>query len=169
VHIPSKSSRNGRGISEVITTLLLIVLTVAAALVLYAFASGFLPQLESGGPSSLVTGSGQMTVPGSTGASGILTISVRDEGSQPIKGISVACASPPFSTANCSIPPLVLQYQGSAVSASNPLAVNALASGNTGVTATTTFTAGTTYAVVVSILFVGGSTQTLVVSVPSTA
>jgi hypothetical protein len=166
------SSSRQHGISEVITTLLLIVLAVAAALVLYAFARGLLPGFTSGGPSSLVTGSGQMTIPGSTGVSAILTVTVRNEGSQPIQSITAICANPPFQNANCttpSTPPLTLQYQGSAVSASNLLAVNALASGSAGVTAATTFTAGTSYSVILTIRFVGGSTQTVVITVSSTS
>ena len=169
MYILSKSSSKRHGVSEIVTTLLLIAMTVAAAVVLYAFASGFLPSFTSGGPSSLVTGTGQMTIPGSTGVSGILTVTVRNEGSHQIKSISAACTSPPFSTANCSAPSLTLLYQGAAVSAANPLAINALATGSTGVTSTTTFTAGTNYAVILTIDFVGGSTQILVLTVASTS
>jgi flagellin-like protein len=169
VHILARSSSKRPGISDVITVLLLIVITVAAAVILYSFARGLLPNLSTGGPSSLVTGGGQMTIPGSTGVSGILTLNLRNEGSKPISSISVTCASPPFSTPNCSTPSLMLLYQGSAVSAANPLSINALASGTAGVTAATTFTAGTSYAIILTIVFVGGSTQTAVLTVTSTS
>jgi flagellin-like protein len=168
MHILSQWSKR-RGISEVIAVLLLIVLTVAASVVLYSFARGLLPNLSSGGPSSLVTGGGQMTIPGFTGVSGILTVNLRNEGSKPISSISATCANPPFNTVNCSTPSLTFLYQGSAISAFNPLPVNALASGTAGVIATTTFTAGTSYALILSIVFVGGSTQTVVLLVSSTS
>src|ERR1035441_7198732 len=79
------------GVSELIATLLLIALAVAAAVLLYAFASGLLGSYTSGGPSSLVSASGQMTIAGSTSPTGVLTLNLRNEGSQSIKNIGVTC------------------------------------------------------------------------------
>ena len=160
---------NRHGVSELIATLLLIAMVVAAALVLYAFASGVFTNLVKGegGPSYLVTASGGMTVPGSTDPTGVLTLNLRNQGTVSISKIAVGCANPPFSSINCN--GIALDYSGMLVAPGNLLPPNALATGSANVVAASTFTAGSSYLVSLTVTFVGGSTQILVVSVNSAA
>jgi flagellin-like protein len=162
-------SSKRRGVSPVIATLLLIAIAVAAAVILYAFVTGFLGNVTKGGPSYLVTGNGQMVVPGSTSLTGILSLTLRNEGSEPINGVAVACPSPPFSTVNCG--GFIFTYGGNQILPGNLLPVGALGTGAVGVTAAAApgFTAGTSYQVTVTMTFVGGSTQIILISVPSTS
>ena len=143
-----RSLRKRRGVSELVATLLLIAIAVAAALVFFSFALGLFGHLTSGGgPSSLVTATGGLTVPGSTSTSGILTINVRNGNSQPITAVTLACESPPFSTVNCN--GLVIDYGGNPISVVNPIPLNQLGSGSGVVSAfvASPFVAGTTYTV----------------------
>jgi hypothetical protein len=155
--------------------LLLIALAVAAAVLLYAFATGLVGNLTRGGPSSLVTGSGEMIVPGSSDLTAIMSLNLRNGGSQKINSISVSCSSPPFVTSACTLalpsPQLVFDYSGLPISALNPLPVNALgtASAVVSVAVGSVFAAGTTYTVLVAVGFVGGSIQDVAISVSSTA
>jgi flagellin-like protein len=156
--------------AELIATLLLIAMTISAAVLLYAFVSGLFPSYTNGGPSTLVTATGQMTIPGSSGPLGVLTITVTNDGSAPISSITATCASPPFAIVNC-IPGANFQYKGAQVSAANPLPVNYFASGTVQVSAAaaSSFTAGTSYVVTTTVIFVGGSTQVLLVNVVATS
>ena len=156
-----------RGVSELIATLLLIAMVVVAAIVLFAFVTGLFSNLAKGGPSALVSASGEMTVPGSTSLSAILTLNLRNEGSQPIQSISATCANPPFSSTNCNN--IVMDYGSGPVSPANPLPINALGSGSGLVLPTTAFTAGTTYLVELTVTFVGGSVQIVAVSIGSSS
>src|ERR1700730_8284070 len=99
-----------RGVSDVIATLLLIAIAVVAAVLVYAFVTGLFSGFNKGGPSALVTASGEMTVPGSTSASGVLTLNLKNEGSQPVNKVAAACANPPFSSVTCNN--IALNYQG---------------------------------------------------------
>gem|GEM_PF-6368140 len=153
-----------------VATLLLIAMVVVAAVLLYAFATGVFTNLTKGGggPSYLVTASGEMTVPGSTSPSGVLTLNFRNQGTISISKIAVACTNPPFNSINCNA--IALDYSGSPVaSPGNLLPPNAFASGSANVGATSTFTAGTTYLVSLTVTFINGSTQIVVVNVYSAA
>ncbi len=151
-----------------VATLLLILIAVAAAILLYAFATGLFSNLTTGGgPTALVTATGEMTVPGSTSQTGVLTLNLRNEGVQPIKNIVVSCADPPFAAATCNGFPL--DYGGMLVAPGNLLPIDAFASGSVDVGAATTFTAGTTYQLIITVTFEGGSTQILSVGIPSTS
>lgn len=165
----TSGSSKRRGVSPLVATLLLIAIAVVAAVILYAFVTGFVGNFQKGGPSYLVTGNGQMAVPGSTSMTGILSLTLRNEGSQPVNGVVVACPSPPFSAVNCGL--LVFTYAGNPIAPGNLLPVGALGAGSAGVTAAAApgFTAGTNYQVTVTITFVGGSSQIILISVTSTS
>jgi hypothetical protein len=159
-------------VSEVIATLLLIAIAVIAAVLLYAFATGFFTSFSKGGSSLLVTATGELIVPGSSDTSGVLVLTVTDDGSQPVQGVSVSCPNPPFMPPNCgALLPLALQFNGVAVSPLHPLPVNGVATVSASVSASvaSSFASGTTYEVAMTVTFVGGSTQILAVSVPATS
>ena len=173
MRLTSGASSKSLGVSPIIATLLLIAIAVVAAVILYAFVSGLVTNFTKGGPSTLVTGSGEMAVPGSTDMAGVLTVNIRNGGSQSISDISAVCTDPPFSTMNCG--GLIFDYNGNPIATSGApttlLPVNQLGTGVAGVTASSLpgFTAGTSYQVELYITFVGGSTQIILISVPSTS
>jgi flagellin-like protein len=171
----SKSASKRRGVSPIIATLMLIAITVAAAVILYGFVNGLFGGFAKGGPSYLVTANGQMVVPGSTDVTGILSLTLKNEGSQAITGVAVTCSSPPFITVGCApalpAPQLTFLYSGVAINPANPLPVNGLGAGSVAVSAAAApgFAAGTSYQVMMTITFLGGSTQIVLISVPSTS
>ncbi|MGA2665651.1 MAG: archaellin/type IV pilin N-terminal domain-containing protein [Nitrososphaerales archaeon] len=147
-----------RAVSEVIATLLLIALTVTAAVLLFGFATGLFSNLTKGGPSYLVTGSGGMVVPGSTNSVAVLTITLHNDGGQPIVSVSASCGVPPFVANNCG--GLLL---------STPVPVGSSVTNSTTVRsfAGLPFIAGTSYTVTLMVTFDGGSTQVILISVRS--
>jgi len=168
-----KATRLGHrrpGISPVIATLLLTVITITAAIVLYVFVSGLITGLTAGGPAALVTANGQMSVPGTFGNSGVLTLQLRNGNSKSISSVTTQCSTTYFSQANCSNQ-LSLLYNGVAISAANLLPPEKTSSGTALVLpgSVGSFTAGTTYTVLMSVTFVDGSNQIIDLDVTSTS
>src|SRR5208283_3963672 len=73
-------------VSPVIATLLLIAIAVAAAIIVYAFVTGLIGGLTTGGGSNLVTVSGNLLVPTGT-TSGTLVLNIKNSANNPITGI----------------------------------------------------------------------------------
>jgi len=153
------------GVSEIVGVLLMVVITVAAALMIVVYIQSLYGTLTAGGVSTHVTVNGEMAVPGVYDSSGVLTISLRNGGSRPITGITVNCPTSYFSAANCitfSIP------TGVAVGASASASGVVLAcSGSPPGCLANSFTAGTSYALIVTATFVGGSIQAVALTVTS--
>lgn len=167
-------------VAEIVATLLLIAIAVLAAVVAYGFFTGFFGGLTSGGPSRLVSGTGQMNVPGTSDSTGVLTLNLRNDGSSVIQSIVVSCSTSYFAFPQCANPPFTMYYQPPLmppmpVSAANPLPVGSTATGTASVAAClvspclTPFTSGTSYVVTMVVTFVGGSTQSVAVNVPSSS
>jgi len=160
-----KKVRTGRakrpGVSELVATLLLIALAVVAAVIFFAFASGLFSNLTKGGPSTLVTVQGQMVVPGSVGGTGVVTLVLYNGGTQPINAVAVSCNSSPFVPGGCA---------GFGPAFTTPIPVGHSATASVTVTSFgSSFVAGSTYVMLVTATFDGGSQQIVLVNLRSTA
>jgi len=143
----------------------MVMITVAAALMIVPYVLGLFGTLTAGGPSNLITTTEQMNIPGTYNNYGIISITLTDRASSAIQGVSFDCVSAAFASANCN--GLVMTIGGSIVTVHNPLLVGQTATGSGFVQASTTFAAGTTYTIVVTVTFITGSTTVFAVNVPS--
>jgi flagellin-like protein len=158
---PASQPKKRQGVSEVIAALMLIVIVVSVAGIVVFFGMGVINTLLAGGLHTPITGSGQMSVPGSVGTNGVLTLSLRNSEAQTITGLTVICPSE-FTTSSCmGLNPF--QYKGVVVSPAAPLPPGATATASTAVAGQ--FTAGTTYSILVTASFGGGSIETIDLSV----
>jgi flagellin-like protein len=175
LYMPTGSRLQRRGVSEIIAVLLMVLITLAAGFIIFIYVSGLFGTLTRSGPSNEVTVNGEMTVPGTYDASGILSLTVRNGGSTVINGATVTCPTTYFSSANCNS--FSINFNGAQVLPGNPLSLGATAAGSGTVTAcvggppgclANSFTSGTSYELLVIITFGSGSIEDVPVAVTST-
>jgi len=157
--------RGRKGVSEIVGVLLMVAIVVIAAVIILVYVQGLFSALTHGASSTHVTIVGHMFVPGTYDSVGVLSLTLTNDGSTPIQTISVSCPAAYFATLVCN---------GLAMNPS-PLPVGATASGSLPVSAcsggppclASSFTAGTTYTLMVTADFAGGSVQMVAVDVRS--
>lgn len=152
--------RRRRAVSEVIAALMLVLIVVSTVVVVFLFGTGVIATLLAGGVSTPITASGQMTVPGSVNDNGILTLSLRNSGAQAITLINVVCPSV-FTTCLST-----MDYNGAPINPGLlPPGMTAIGTGPVTALGLDKFVAGTTYSILVTATFGGGSIVTLDLSV----
>jgi flagellin-like protein len=158
-----------RGVSEIIGVLVMVAITVAIAAIILFYVQGLFGTLTKGGSTTHITVMGQMTIPGGDSSTAVLSVTVRNGGSNQIESVTLSCPTAYFSTADCT--PVELMYNGAPVGPPNPLATGQTAAGSGAVSSASgvSFVSGTTYVIVVTANFQGGSVQSVALSVPSTS
>ena len=144
--------RRRSAVSEVVAALALVVIVISAAVVVLLFGLGVIQSLISGGVNTPLAASGQMTVPGTTGQVGVLTLTVKDTQTIAISRIDVSC---PASFAVVPCVTMGVTGPGGTVVGTNQVVA---ATGST-------FVAGTIYSIILKVTFTTGSVLTVDVSV----
>jgi flagellin-like protein len=164
-----------RGVSELVGVLLMVAITVAAAVIILSYVTGLFASLNKGGTSTHVSAAGSMIVPGTFDSSSIMSLTLTNGASTPVQNIAVSCPTSYFNPADCG--GLKFSYKGNLVSAGTPLAPGSTATVSGAVSAcnpgpgclASQFTSGTSYVITLTVTFNNGSSQIVLVSVPSTS
>ena len=169
-------------VSPVIANLLLIAMSIGAAIVVYAFVTGLIGGLSTGASSNLVSVSGNFLVPTGT-TSGVLVLNVKNSANNPITGIIAKyptgsasftgagaadnCMGETTAGVSCAAGSATFTYSGAVIQTSNPLPVGSETSASETVTQQVggAINSGQTYALAITVTFATGSPQTQLVSV----
>jgi len=147
-----------KAISPLLATIILIAITVVGGLVVY---SVFSSSAATAGSKPLVTiTSTQLVV--TSGGTTTFSLTMKNDGSKPVTGITYTLQG---CTGACTVP--ALQFNGAAVSATNPLGPGQTAAASGSPTAT--YTIGNSYSVTVTATFSDGSTFNYLSSVSASS
>ncbi len=172
--------KSRRGVAEIVGVLLMVIVVVSAALLVAVVVNGLFQNLTKGGPSTFLTTTSVMIVPGTYDGNATLSITLTDRASQDISSVSFSCPVSTFATSDCRSPPspsfplgtpLTTMYDGIPVGVGNVIPVGQTGSANGFVQAAagTKFTGGTSYVILIEITFLGGSGQIIAVNIPTTS
>jgi flagellin-like protein len=170
-------------VSPVIATLLLIAIAVAAAIIVYAFVTGLIGGLTTGGGSNLVTVSGNILAPTGT-TTGTLVVNIKNSANNPITGIiatyptgaasftgaggiTANCMGQSTADVVCAAGAVKFQFKGADIQTSNPLPVGSETSAVDTITQQVAgaLSSGRAYSISITVTFATGSPQTQLVSI----
>jgi hypothetical protein len=174
--------RKKAAVSPVIANLLLIAMSIAAAIVVYAFVTGLIGGLSTGASSNLVTVSGNLLVPTGT-SSGVLVLNIKNSANNPITGIIAKyptgsasftgagalnnCMGETTAGVACAVGSPTFSHSAAVIQTANPLPVGSETSASETVTQQVAgaINSGQTYTLAITVTFATGSPQTQLVSV----
>ena len=159
------ATREGTRIGGTITLLLVFVITIVVIVVIFAYFDGLFKVFSGGNPT--MAASGVFVLTGTRGNTGSVEVLVRDTSQDSIVGASLNCPSSQFASTGCGT--IVLQLNGSPISAQHPLTNGQTGTGTAAVQPApgTTFMEGVVYTITVSATFSNGGTVSQVLILPA--